>query len=117
MIAEREDTGEVVGMAITVPDINQVLTKMKGRLLPLGWWHFLRKGKHHGPRARRLPRRQARVPAHRRGGQALPVEHFDAAEARPQKGGEMGWILETNTAMNRGMEAMGGQRRQALPRL
>ena len=21
----------------------------------------------------------------------------------------MGWILETNTAMNRGMEAMGGQ--------
>ena len=35
--------------------------------------------------------------------------HFDAAEARPQKGGEMGWILETNTAMNRGMEAMGGR--------
>ena len=24
-------------------------------------------------------------------------------------GGEMGWILETNTAMNRGMEAMGGR--------
>ncbi|HTA13660.1 MAG TPA: hypothetical protein VK781_02235, partial [Solirubrobacteraceae bacterium] len=41
MIAEREDTGEVVGMAITVPDINQVLEKMKGRLLPFGWWHFL----------------------------------------------------------------------------
>ncbi len=35
--------------------------------------------------------------------------HFDAAEVRPQKGGEMGWILETNTAMNRGMEAMGGK--------
>ena len=34
--------------------------------------------------------------------------HFDAAEVRPQKGGEMGWILESNTAMNRGMEAMGG---------
>ena len=32
----------------------------------------------------------------------------DAAEARPQDGGEMGWILETNTPMNRGMEAMGG---------
>ena len=30
MIAEREDTGEVVGMAITVPDINQVLAKMNG---------------------------------------------------------------------------------------
>ena len=43
--------------------------------------------------------------------------HFDAAEDRPQKGGEMGWILETNTAMNRGMEAMGGAGRQALPRV
>jgi hypothetical protein len=31
------------------------------------------------------------------------------AEKTPQTGGEMGWILETNEAMNRGMEAMGGQ--------
>jgi GNAT superfamily N-acetyltransferase len=45
MIAEREDTGEVVGMAITVPDVNQVLARMKGRLLPLGWWHFLNKSR------------------------------------------------------------------------
>ena len=44
-IAEKEDTGEVVGMAMTFPDINQVLEKMNGRLLPLGWWHFLRKGR------------------------------------------------------------------------
>ena len=39
----------------------------------------------------------------------LYVEHFNAAATRPQTGGEMGWILETNTAMNRGMEAMGGR--------
>ncbi len=71
MIAEREDTGEVVGMAITVPDLNQVLEKMNGRLLPLGWWHFLHKGQHHRPRARRLPRRQARVPAHGVAAEAL----------------------------------------------
>ena len=45
MIAERKDTGEVVGMAITIPDINRVLTKMRGRILPIGWWHFLRKGR------------------------------------------------------------------------
>ena len=43
MIAEKDDTGEVVGMAITVPDLNQVLAQMNGRLLPLGWWHFLRR--------------------------------------------------------------------------
>lgn len=40
---------------------------------------------------------------------ALFVEHFDMAAITPQKWGEMGWILETNRAMNRGMEAMGGR--------
>lgn len=107
-IAERESDGEVVGMAITIPDVNQVLQKMKGRLLPLGWWHFLRKG--------RITDR-VRVgflgvkPQYQHTGVAakLYVEHFNAAEVRPQTGGEMGWILETNTAMNRGMEAMGGR--------
>jgi GNAT superfamily N-acetyltransferase len=108
MIAERLDTGEVVGMAMTFPDINQVLAKMHGKLLPLGWWHFLNKG--------RLTDR-VRVgflgvkPEYQHTGVAakLYVEHFNAAAARPQTGGEMGWILETNTAMNRGMEAMGGR--------
>jgi GNAT superfamily N-acetyltransferase len=108
MIAEREDTGEVVGMAITVPDLNQVLEKMKGRLLPFGWWHFLRKG-------RIMDRVRVGFlgvkPDYQHTGVAAKLyqEHFDAAEARPQKGGEMGWILETNTAMNRGMEGMGGK--------
>jgi GNAT superfamily N-acetyltransferase len=108
MIAEREDTGEVVGMAITVPDVNQVLAKMNGRLLPLGWYRFLRKGSTVD---------RVRVgflgvkPEYQHTGVAakLYVEHFNAAAVRPQSGGEMGWILETNTAMNRGMEAMGGR--------
>ncbi len=107
MLAEREDTGEVVGMAITIPDINQVLERMNGKLLPFGWWQLLRKGKIID---------RVRVgflgvkPEYQHTGVAARLYqlHFDAAEARPQKGGEMGWILETNTAMNRGMEAMGG---------
>ena len=32
-------------MAITIPDINQVCKRMKGRLLPLGWWHYLNRRK------------------------------------------------------------------------
>ena len=32
MVAEQN--GETVGMAITIPDINQALKKMQGRLLP-----------------------------------------------------------------------------------
>jgi hypothetical protein len=107
-IAERQDTGEVVAIAMSFPDINQVLAKMKGKLLPLGWWYFLRKGS--------LMTR-VRVgwlgvkPEYQHTGVAakLYVEHFNAAAVRRQSGGEMGWILETNTAMNRGMEAMGGR--------
>src|SRR3954470_5125448 len=41
MIAEVGD--EAVAMAITIPDINQVLKDMNGRLFPLGWWRYLRK--------------------------------------------------------------------------
>ena len=44
MVAETKE-GETVAVAITVPDLNQVLKKMNGRLLPLGWWHFLRRNK------------------------------------------------------------------------
>ena len=39
----------------------------------------------------------------------LYIQHFDNAAVLPVTKGEMGWILETNIAMNRGMEAMGGQ--------
>jgi GNAT superfamily N-acetyltransferase len=108
MIAEKEDTGEVVGMALTVPDLNQVLAQMHGRLLPLGWWKFLTKG-------RRIDRVRVGFlgvkPEYQHTGVAAKLyeEHFNAAERTPQSGGEMGWILETNTAMNRGMEAMGGR--------
>ena len=108
MVAEKEDTGEVVGMAITVPDLNQVLAQMGGRLLPLGWWKFLTK-------SRRMDRVRVGFlgvkPEHQHTGvaAALYEAHFDAAERTPQDGGEMGWILETNTAMNRGMEGMGGR--------
>ena len=108
MIAEKVDTKEVVGMAMTIVDVNQVLKRMNGHLLPLGWFHFLRKGSTVD---------RVRVgflgvkPEYQHTGVAakLYVEHFNAAAARPQSGGEMGWILETNTAMNRGMEAMGGR--------
>ncbi len=106
MLAEKD--GETIGIAITVPDMNQVLKKMNGRLLPLGWWHFLR-------RARIIDRVRVGFlgvkPEYQHTGTAARfyVEHFDVAKVRPQKWGEMGWILETNRSMNRGMEAMGGR--------
>jgi GNAT superfamily N-acetyltransferase len=107
MVAERGE--ETVAVAITVPDVNQVLRKMKGRILPFGWWHFLR---------RRKIIDRCRVgflgvkPEYQHTGvaAALYVEHFDVAEVSPIKHGEMGWILETNRSMNRGMKAMNGRK-------
>ena len=107
MVAETA-AGETVAVAITVPDINQVLKRMNGRLLPFGWWHFLRRGKIMD---------RVRVgflgvtPAYQHTGVAakLYVEHFDRSAATRVKWGEMGWILETNRNMNRAMEAMGGR--------
>ena len=106
MIAEID--GEPVAIAITVPDVNQALRRMNGRLLPLGWWHFVTKRRYID---------RVRVgflgvkPEFQHTGVAarLYVEHFATSERTPIKSGEMGWILETNDAMNRAMEAMNGR--------
>jgi hypothetical protein len=107
MVAEKD--GETIAIAISPMNVNQVLKKMKGRVLPSGWWHFLN---------RRRIIDQVRVgflgvkPEYQHTGvaAALYMAHFDAA-AKPgaPKTGEAGWILETNEAMNRGLEAMGGK--------
>jgi GNAT superfamily N-acetyltransferase len=109
MIAERKDTGEVVGAALTLPDFNQVLAKVKdGRLLPFGWLAALRNRK-------KIDRVRVFAlgvkPEYQHTGVAARMYqlHYDAAEHTPQTWGEMGWILETNKAMNRGMEGMGGK--------
>ena len=106
MIAEID--GQTVAMALSFPDINQVLKKMRGRLLPLGWWHYLNK--------RRIMDR-VRVgflgvlPEYQHTGvaAALYIEHFDVSARTRIKHGEAGWILEVNSSMNRGLEAMGGR--------
>lgn len=107
MVAESPE-GEAVGIAITVPDVNRVLKLMQGRLLPTGWWHFLRK-------AQVVDRVRVGFlgvkPEWQHTGVAalLFEEHFDMASKTPQTWGEQGWILETNKGMNRGMEMMGGR--------
>jgi len=104
-----EKDGEVVGAALTLPDINQVLAKLNGRLLPTGWLKFLLgKGKIDQLRVLALGVKHE----YRHSGVAagLYLKHLETA-ARPGtiEGGEMGWILETNGPMNRAMEGMGGK--------
>jgi GNAT superfamily N-acetyltransferase len=106
MVAEID--GQTVAIAITIPDINQVLKKMHGRLLPLGWWHYLN-------RRRIIDRCRVGflgvLPEYQHTGAAaaLYMEHFDMSAKTRIKRGEAGWILEDNHSMNRGLEAMGGR--------
>ena len=107
MAAEKD--GETIGIAITVPDINQLLKRMNGKVLPVGWFTFLFGRSKHIDRVR-VGFLGVKPEYQHTGTAALfYVEHFDMAAVTPQKWGEMGWILETNRAMNRGMEAMGGR--------
>jgi GNAT superfamily N-acetyltransferase len=106
MIAEAD--GQTIAMAITIPDINQVYKKMKGRLLPLGWWYYLN-------RRRYIDRCRVGflgvLPEYQHTGVAasLYMEHFETAARTRIQYGNAGYILETNTSMNRGLEAMGGR--------
>jgi GNAT superfamily N-acetyltransferase len=105
-IAEKD--GETVGAALTLLDWNEVLIDMRGRLFPIGWLKFL---------TGRRKIRHVRVfalgvkPEYQHTGVAAKfyAEHFDQAGRGVVRSGEMGWILEANKAMNRGMEAMGGR--------
>jgi GNAT superfamily N-acetyltransferase len=106
MIAEKD--GEIVGAALTLPDVDQALTKMKGRALPFGWIHFLRR-KSYIDRLRVFA--LGVLPQHQHLGvaAALYERHLHSAEHHGPAGGHMGWILETNKPMNRAMEGMGGK--------
>jgi hypothetical protein len=107
MIAETAD-GEVVGAALTLPDINQVLAKMNGRMLPLGWLKFLR-GKPKIDVIRILALGVKKKWQHTGVAAALYVRHMETTDPDGVMTGEAGWILETNEAMNRALEGMGGE--------
>jgi GNAT superfamily N-acetyltransferase len=106
-VAETSD-GEVAGVSLSLPDFNQVLARLNGRLLPLGWLHALRT-------RRRID--EIRVfalgvkPAFQHTGVAAALyrDVWDACERRAARRAETGWILETNEPMNRAMEALTGR--------
>jgi GNAT superfamily N-acetyltransferase len=106
-IAEKD--GEAVGAALTLPDINQVMTKLNGRLLPFGWLKFLM-GKPKIDQLRVFALGVKHDYRHTGVAAGLYLRHLEEA-AKPGgiSGGDMGWILETNKPMNRAMEGMGGK--------
>ncbi len=100
--------GKIVGMAITIPDLNQVLEKMNGKVNIFTLRHFLF-GRRKIDRIR-VGFLGVRPEDQHTGAAALLYrEHFEAAHRTPVRTGEMGWILETNKPMNWAMQGMNGK--------
>jgi len=89
-----EKDGRTIGAALTLPDVNQVLAKLNGRLLPLGWLHFLL-GRRKIDQLRVLALGVKHEFRHTGVAAGLYLKHLEtAAQPGNIEGGEMGWILE-----------------------
>lgn len=110
MLAVENSEGETVGVALCLPDVNEVLRGVRrGRLLPFGWLRLLR-GLPKATRARImilgvLPDQQNRAL-----GVLLYEELTNRLMAKGMLGTEASWILSTNKAMNAPIEALGAER-------
>lgn len=108
LIFVAEVGGKPVGVSITLPDMNQPLLHMNGRLFPFGWLKFLwYRRKIHICRVFAMG-----VLEEYRGLGIDAVFYYLTAKAAIPKGytmAEMSWILETNTMMNRAIRFLGGK--------
>jgi GNAT superfamily N-acetyltransferase len=103
-----EIDGEIAAIAIAIPDVNQVLLRLKGRLLPFGILKLLNRKRfiNRG----RLPILGVMPEFRNRGLELVLIDEIARRGARRGlRGGECSWVLETNTAMNRGIEAAGAE--------
>ena len=106
LMAEVDE--QPAGFSLALPDYNQALKKVNGRMFPFGliklWWH-----------SRKIDCARIMVMGviheyQKRGIDAIfYIRTFDAGTARGYTWGEMSWILEDNEMMKRAMETMGGK--------
>ncbi|KPF90452.1 hypothetical protein IP81_15345 [Novosphingobium sp. AAP83] len=110
MIAEYE--GEPVAFMMTLPDLNEVIKPMGGKLFPFNWAKlllWLRKPKVHTMRVPLMGVRK-RLQSSRMASQLafMMIEYIrrNAIREYDAKRGEIGWILEDNQGMNAIAEAI-----------
>ncbi len=101
-----EHQGKVIGFSLAIPDINQVLIKIKrGRLFPTGIFKLLL-----GLKKINYVRVLALgvTPAYRKAGieACFYSEIIEQAAAKKMTGGEASWILENNELMNNGLKKL-----------
>ena len=103
--------GELAGAALTIPNINEVLIRNRGRLFPLGWLTMFWMIKGHRVRSCRVTTLGVKRPYRRLGiGAVFYLRTLEAGRRLGYQWGDMGWIIEDNDAMNRAIILMGGRR-------
>jgi GNAT superfamily N-acetyltransferase len=104
LIAEKND--EPVAFALSLPDINQALKKVNGRLFPIGLPLLL----YHSRRIRRIRTLALGIVKKAQNwsglGAALYFETFRRGVEAGYQGGEFSWTLETNHLINRSMRLL-----------
>jgi len=102
--------GRPVGFAFALPDINIVLKKCRGSLLPFGWWRFLKFNLRKIPTIR-LVALGVRKEHHKSGiGTLFYQKVIEEGLKRNYTAAECSWILENNDLMNRPIQQMGGKK-------
>ncbi len=104
-----EKDGKTIGIALSIPNLNEVFIKIKrGRLFPTGVFKFL-----FGRKSIKAVRIVALgvLPEYRRSGldMCFYVRTYQAAIRKGIDRGEASWILEDNALMNRALLQIGGK--------
>jgi GNAT superfamily N-acetyltransferase len=112
LLAERD--GEPLGMMVAIPNVNEIIQRIDGRLLPFGWWRLWRERKR--VTTLRLFLLGVRPQARRLGLPVLFMRHYHAALAGAAHLREMefSWILEDNHETLSLIDRLGGRRVQTL---
>ena len=107
--------GESAGFGVCLPNVNEAIRDLGGKLLPFGWAKLLWRLKMSGVKTARVPLMGVkRKFARDFRGQLLPFLLIDRMRAEALKAGikevEMSWILEDNKPMRAIIEAAGSDR-------
>jgi hypothetical protein len=100
--------GEVAAFSLTLPDYNQVVKPMNGRIFPFGWYHWLTKPKSVN-QIRVFTLGVKKKFQHLPLGAPLYKRTWENGRAAGVKGAECSWVLEDNHRMRGAIEKMGGK--------
>ncbi len=109
-----EVDGEPAAFIVMLPNVNEAIADLNGRLLPFGWFKLLWRLKVRYPHSARVPLMGVRQKFQRTRlgpGLAFAVIHAvrNASVARGIDSVEMSWILENNAGMRNIIETIGGR--------